>query len=52
MSPAGEAPGSVDNGGLELVVLVKRFDGSTAILMYCKRVTLPEIRHWLRSARG
>ena len=48
MSPAGEAPGSVDNGGLELVGLVKHFDGSTAVLLYGRRVTLAEIRHWLR----
>ena len=52
MSPAGEAPGSADNSGLELVGLVKRFDGGSAILIYGRRVALPEIRRWLRPGCG
>ena len=52
MSPAGEALGGADNSGLELVGLVKRFDGGSAILMYGRRVTLPEIRRWLRPGCG
>ena len=48
MSPAGEAPGGAGNSGLELAGLVKRFDGSTAVLMYGRQVTLAEIRRWLR----